>query len=159
MQIRSLTPKIAALLLRKASVTSRRLPLIGSVPYRARDVEVIRDSFAGNDIGGAGAGTYRKSAPGCFTRKAFGTYLADCASYTSMPKKYSIANHLAGTVHIDHATGALSWDQNDLDPVIQSYVKKYLFDEGFIEEALGMLDPRLDRQVIELLKSLNEGSD
>jgi hypothetical protein len=75
-----------------------------------------------------------------------------------MREKYSIANHLAGTVHIDAATGALSWDRNNLDPVIQRYVKRYLFDEGFIEEALGMLDPRLDREVTELLKSLNEGT-
>ena len=75
-----------------------------------------------------------------------------------MREKYSIANHLAGTVHVDCATGALSWDRNNLDPVIQSYVKRYLFDEGFIEEALGMLDPRLDREVTELLKSLNEGT-
>jgi len=75
-----------------------------------------------------------------------------------MREKYSIANHLAGTVHIDYTTGALSWDQKNLDPVIQSYVKRYLFDEGFIEEALGILDPRLDREVTELLKSLKEGS-
>jgi len=75
-----------------------------------------------------------------------------------MREKYSIANHLAGTVHIDSATGALSWDQNNLDPVIQRYVKRYLFDEGFIEEALGMLDPKLDREVTELLKSLKEES-
>ena len=110
-------------------------------------------------IGRAGARTTARARPGYFAPEVFGTDLAACASHTSMPKKYSIANHLAGTVHIDHTTGALSWDQNNLDPVIQSYVKKYLFDEGFIEEALGMLDPRLDRQVIELLKSLNEGSD
>ena len=76
-----------------------------------------------------------------------------------MQEKYSIANNLAGTVHIDHATGALSWDQSNLDPVIQRYVKRYLVDEGFIEAALGMLDPRLDSEVIELLKSLNEGPD
>jgi hypothetical protein len=120
---------------------------------------VIQDSFAGNDRSGRSADLPQEARPGYFTRKAFGTYLAHSTSHTSMPKKYSITNHLAGTVHIDHATGALSWDQNDLDPVIQSYVKKYLFDEGFIEEALGMLDPRLDRQVIELLESLNEGSD
>ena len=75
-----------------------------------------------------------------------------------MREKYSIANHLAGTVHIDNTTGALSWDQHNLDPVIQSYVKRYLFDEGFIEEALGMLDPKPDREVIELLKSLKEES-
>ena len=120
---------------------------------------MIQDSFADNDRSAQECGPAARARPGYLTAKAFGTHLADCASHTSMPKKYSIANHLAGTVHIDHATGALSWDQNDLDPVIQSYVKKYLFDEGFIEEALGMLDPRLDRQVIELLKSLNEASD
>jgi hypothetical protein len=73
-----------------------------------------------------------------------------------MREKYSIANHLAGTVHIDYTTGALSWDQHNLDPVIQSYVKRYLFDEGFIEEALGVLDPKPDREVIDLLKSLKE---
>jgi hypothetical protein len=120
---------------------------------------VIQDGYARATIGRAGRGPTARARPGYFAPKDSGTDLAACASHTSMPKKYSIANHLAGTVHIDHATGALSWDQNDLDPVIQSYVKKYLFDEGFIEEALGMLDPRLDRQVIELLKSLNEGSD
>jgi hypothetical protein len=56
------------------------------------------------------------------------------------------------------ATGALSWDQKNLDPVIQRYVKRYLFDEGFIE-ALGILDPRLDRGITELLKGLNERVD
>jgi hypothetical protein len=76
-----------------------------------------------------------------------------------MQVKYSIANHLAGTVDIDHATGALSWDQKNLDPVVQRYVKRYLFDEGFIEQALGTLDPKLDRAVTELLKSLTEGLD
>ena len=75
-----------------------------------------------------------------------------------MREKYSIANHLAGTVHIDDVTGALTWDKSNLDPVSRSYVKKYLFDEGFIEEAIGMLDPRIDLEVTELLKSLEEGS-
>ena len=51
-----------------------------------------------------------------------------------MQRKYSIPNHLAGTVHIDHAIGALSWDQKDLDP-------------------------RPDCEVTELLKSLGEKSD
>jgi hypothetical protein len=30
----------------------------------------------------------------------------------------------------------------------------YLFDEGFIEHALGMLDPAIDEAVTALLKSL-----
>ena len=73
---------------------------------------------------------------------------------TSMQEKISISNHLVGTVHIDRATGALSWDQQNLDPVIKRYVKKYLFDEGFIEQALGMLDPAIKGELAALLKNL-----
>jgi hypothetical protein len=71
-----------------------------------------------------------------------------------MQEKFSIANHLAGIVHIDHATGALSWEQKNLDPVIRRYVKRYLLDEGFIEQALGILDPVIDNEITQLLKSL-----
>jgi hypothetical protein len=71
-----------------------------------------------------------------------------------MQEKTSIANYLVGTVHIDHGTGALSWEQKDLDPVIKSYVKRYLFDEGFIEQALGILDPVIDQDTFAELKSL-----
>jgi hypothetical protein len=75
---------------------------------------------------------------------------------TSMQAKYSVAIHLVGTVQINHSTGALSWDKENLDPVVKSYVKKYLFDEGFIEHALGMLDPAIDQEINALLDSLTE---
>jgi hypothetical protein len=75
---------------------------------------------------------------------------------TSMQAKYSVAIHLVGTVHINHATGALNWDRENLDPVIKSYIKKYLFDEGFIEHALGMLDPAIDQEITALLDSLSD---
>jgi hypothetical protein len=71
-----------------------------------------------------------------------------------MQENYSIVHHLVGTVHIHQMTGALSWDRKNLDPVAQRYVKRYLFDEGFIEQALGMLDPALDPKVPEFLQSL-----
>jgi len=73
---------------------------------------------------------------------------------TSMQAKYSVAIHLVGIVQINHSTGALSWDKENLDPVIKSYIKKYLFDEGFVEHALGMLDPALDQEINALLDSL-----
>jgi hypothetical protein len=75
---------------------------------------------------------------------------------TLMQAKYSVAIHLVGTVHINRATGALSWDRENLDPVIKSYIKKYLFDEGFIEHALGMLDPAIDQEITALLDSLSD---
>ena len=75
---------------------------------------------------------------------------------TPMQENFSVTNHLAGTVHINCSTGALSWDHSNLDPVIRRYVKMYLFDEGFIEQALGMLDPTIDEAVTALLKSLTD---
>ena len=75
-----------------------------------------------------------------------------------MQENYSVANHLAGTVHIDRVTGTLRWDRKNLDPVIQRYVKRHLFDEGFIEQAIGMLDPALDPKLAGLLQSLEDPS-
>jgi hypothetical protein len=71
-----------------------------------------------------------------------------------MQEKYSFANPLVGTVFINQVTCALSWDQENLDPVIKSYVKRYLFEEGFIEQALGMLDPALDPETTAPLEAL-----
>jgi hypothetical protein len=68
--------------------------------------------------------------------------------------KIFLENPLVGTVLINHVTGALTWDQENLDPVIKSYVKRYLFEEGFIEQALGMLDPALDPVTTALLEAL-----
>jgi hypothetical protein len=47
-----------------------------------------------------------------------------------MQEKYSVAHPLVGTVHIDHITGALSWGQDNLDPLIKRYVKRYLKRSG-----------------------------
>jgi hypothetical protein len=71
-----------------------------------------------------------------------------------MQENFSVINHLAGTVHINRSTGALKWDHANLDPAIRRYVKMYLFDEGFIEQALEMLDPGIDEAVTAWLKSL-----
>jgi hypothetical protein len=71
-----------------------------------------------------------------------------------MQEKYSVAHHLVGAVSIDPITGALTWGQENIDPLIKRYVKRYLFDEGFIEQALGMLEPDIDREIAALLKLL-----
>ena len=73
-----------------------------------------------------------------------------------MQENYSIVNHLIGIVQIDQITGALNWDQKNLDPVVQKYVKRYLFDEGFIEQALGALDPELDHEFGDLIGSFED---
>jgi hypothetical protein len=33
------------------------------------------------------------------------------------------------------------WEENNLDPVLRQYAKKYLVEEGFVEQAVGALDP------------------
>jgi hypothetical protein len=75
-----------------------------------------------------------------------------------MQEKYTVAHPLVGPIHIDHITGALSWNQKTIDPVIKRYVKLYLFDEGFIEHALGMLDPAIDQETALLLKTLMDSA-
>jgi len=75
-----------------------------------------------------------------------------------MQEKYFVAHHLVGTVSIDPITGALSWSPGTVDPLIKRYVKAYLFDEGFIEHALGILDPAIDREIAALLKILLDPS-
>ena len=50
----------------------------------------------------------------------------------------------------------LGWGQDNLDPLIKRYVKRYLFDEGFIEQALGMLDPVIDQDITALLEILRD---
>ena len=34
------------------------------------------------------------------------------------------------------------WEEENLDAVSRQYVKKYLVQEGFVEMALGVLDPQ-----------------
>ena len=59
-----------------------------------------------------------------------------------MQKHLSVKTHTAGMVHINCRTGHLFWEEEDLDPVVQQYAKKYLVQEGFVEQALGVLDPQ-----------------
>jgi hypothetical protein len=76
---------------------------------------------------------------------------------TSMQEKYTVSHHLAGTLQIDYLTGAVSWNQENIDPLVKSYAKRYLFDEGFIEHALGMLDPAIDNhEIAALLENLSD---
>jgi hypothetical protein len=58
-----------------------------------------------------------------------------------MQKYLSVTTHRAGIVHINCQSGRLFWEEESLDPVVQQYAKKYLVQEGFIEHALGALDP------------------
>jgi hypothetical protein len=58
-----------------------------------------------------------------------------------MRKHLSVISHQAGIVHINRQTGHLFWEEENLDPVVQQYAKKYLVQEGFVELALGVLDP------------------
>jgi hypothetical protein len=53
----------------------------------------------------------------------------------------SVTTHEAGIVHINCQSGQLFWEEGNLDPVVKQYAKKYLVQEGFLEQALGILDP------------------
>ena len=59
-----------------------------------------------------------------------------------MQKHLSVKTHRAGMVHINCQSGHLFWEEENLDPVLRQYAKKYLVQEGFLEQALGILDPR-----------------
>jgi hypothetical protein len=39
------------------------------------------------------------------------------------------------------------WEKEDLDPVLKQYAKKYIMDEGFLEQALGALEPLPDPEI------------
>jgi hypothetical protein len=45
---------------------------------------------------------------------------------TSMQQNYSVANHLAGIIHVDQTTGALSWEQKNLDPVLNKRLERLI---------------------------------
>jgi hypothetical protein len=44
-------------------------------------------------------------------------------------------------------TGVMFWEEEDLDPVLKQYAKKYIIDEGFLEQALGALEPLPERVI------------
>ncbi len=58
-----------------------------------------------------------------------------------MQKHLSVITHAAGIVHINRQNGHLFWEEENLDPVVKQYAKKYLVQEGFVEQALGVLNP------------------
>ena len=59
----------------------------------------------------------------------------------------SVSTDAVGLVHIDRQTGTMFWEQEDLDPVSKRYAKKYIIDEGFLEQALGALEPLPEREI------------
>ena len=59
-----------------------------------------------------------------------------------MQKHLSVNTHTAGMVHINCQTGSLFWEEENLDPVLRQYAEKYLVEEGFLEQAFGILDPQ-----------------
>jgi hypothetical protein len=60
---------------------------------------------------------------------------------------YFVLTGAVGVVHIDRQTGVMFWEKEDLDPVLKQYAKKYIMDEGFLEQALGALEPLPDREI------------
>ena len=67
---------------------------------------------------------------------------------------YAVAG-ATGVVYIDRQTGAMHWEQEDIDPVLKQYAKKYLVCEGFLEQALGALEPSPDPEIVIFLNSIS----
>jgi hypothetical protein len=59
-----------------------------------------------------------------------------------MQKYLSVKTQIAGMAHINRQSGNIFWEEEDLDPVVRQYAKKYLVQEGFLEQALGVLNPQ-----------------
>ncbi|HXO96392.1 MAG TPA: hypothetical protein VN857_07395 [Chthoniobacterales bacterium] len=64
-----------------------------------------------------------------------------------MQHYFSVLTDAVGVVHIDRQTGVMFWEKEDLDPVLKQYAKKYIIDEGFLEQALGALEPLPDPEI------------
>jgi hypothetical protein len=71
-----------------------------------------------------------------------------------MQKNFSVVTSATGIVHIDRQTGIIQWEQEDLDPVLKQYAKKYLVCEGFLEQALGVLEPSPGPEIVLFLDSI-----
>jgi hypothetical protein len=59
-----------------------------------------------------------------------------------MQKYLCVKIRKAGVVHINCQTGHMFWEEENLDPAWRESVKKYLVQEGFVELALGVLNPQ-----------------
>jgi hypothetical protein len=71
-----------------------------------------------------------------------------------MERYLRVHTSMGGFVRIEPTTGNLRWEREDLDPVKLQYAKKYLAIEGFIEQAIGALDPAPDSEVKAMLDSI-----
>jgi hypothetical protein len=72
-----------------------------------------------------------------------------------MQKNFFVLTSATGIVQIDRHTGVIHWEQEDLDPVLKQYAKRYLVCEGFLEQALGVLEPSLDPETVLFLDSIS----
>ena len=65
----------------------------------------------------------------------------------NLMQHYFVLTDAVGVVDIDRRTGVMFWEKEDLDPVLKQYARKYIMDEGFLEQALGTLEPLPDREI------------
>jgi hypothetical protein len=72
-----------------------------------------------------------------------------------MQKSFFVLTSVTGIVQIDRQTGVMHWEREDLDPVSKRYAKRYLVCEGFLEQALGVLEPSLDPETVLFLDSIS----
>jgi hypothetical protein len=86
-------------------------------------------------------------------RPFHGTNLA--APRSSMQKHLSVKTQRAGIVHINCQSGHMFWEKENLDPVVRQYAKKYLVQEGFLEQAIGALDPQINESADLFLEDIS----
>ena len=61
-----------------------------------------------------------------------------------MQKYLVVRTRAAGNVRINCRTGRIYSERKNLDPILRRSTRKYLIREGFVEQALGILDPELN---------------
>jgi hypothetical protein len=72
-----------------------------------------------------------------------------------MQKHLFVKTQRAGIVYINCQTGHMFWEEEDLDPVVRQYAKKYLVQEGFLEQAIGALDPQINESADLFLEDIS----
>ena len=65
----------------------------------------------------------------------------------NLMQHYFVLTDAVGVVHINRQTGMMCWEQEDLDLILKQYARKYIVDEGFLEQALGALEPLPEREI------------
>jgi hypothetical protein len=72
-----------------------------------------------------------------------------------MQKHLFVKTQRAGIVYINCQTGHMFWEEENLDPVVRQYAKKYLVQEGFLEQAIGALDPQINESADLFLEDIS----